>query len=393
MASSGYPHLSILVIAWLTADILMPILIRLSRRFRLLDKPFGHKTHQDPTPAVGGVGIYVAVVAGLALNLYFDSIEIIGPVLGIFIGGTLVMLLGLIDDLRPINAVMKLFVLATATLVISRFGVCVSIFPGAHNNILNLGVTLIWIVGVTSATNSLDHANGATAGSVAIACGTIFIIAWGDSAETSQAWLSYLSIAIAGGCAGFLRHNLRGGRIFLGDNGSFLLGFMMASSLVFAQWSEDPLKALILPCVVLTVPLFDITLSTILRIKNGEVGSVRHAITYCGKDHLVHRIMALGLNQRGAILAIYSLGVISGAYAIAIKGLENRISYLTVTASYLTLLVILGAFLDRAKVHTFIRSKKSKSLPPPRARWQPRRKRQSDKKILVGASKKKSILR
>jgi len=397
LTSNGYPHISILATAWLTADILMPLLIRASRRLRCLDHPYGHKTHQDPTPVLGGLGIYVAVVSVLSFTYYFGGTELIRPVLGIIIGGTMVMLLGIIDDIRPINAVIKLAALTAATLLISRFGVCISIFPGREENLLNLLITLLWIVGVTSATNSLDHANGATAGSVAIACGTIFIIAWGHSAATSQAWLSYLSVAIAGGCAGFLRHNLRGGRIFLGDNGSFLLGFLMASSLVFANWSQDLLKALILPCVVLTVPLFDITLSTVLRIKNRQVRSIQEAITFCGKDHIVHRLTALGLSPRAAILAIYSIGVVSGAFAIAIKGLDSRASYLAVTAAYLTLLVILGAVLDRARVHPTRRPKKRTESPgQARARWRPRtsRKRpESAKKVLVGARGEKGSSR
>ncbi len=367
MDIGGYPQIAILLVAWSISDLLMPVLIRLSRRRSWLDRPHGHKTHQEPTPVLGGVGIFIAVAASLALTLQTKSSDTWLPVLGLFLGGLLVMALGLIDDFRPINAVIKLGVLAAATIVISRFGVCASIFPGGTSNPLNVAITLLWIVGVTSATNSLDHANGNTAGSIAIACGSIFVIAWGNSAATSQSWLSYLAVAIAGGCLGFLRHNLFGGRIFLGDNGSFLLGFLTASSVVFARWSEDPLKAFLMPMIILTVPLFDISLSTVLRIKNGVVGSVREAIVYCGKDHITHRLLALGLSPRAAVLAIYSLGIVSAAFAIAIHGIESRVSYLSVTGAYLALLVIVGALLDQAPVHG--NRGKSERFLPPRLRW------------------------
>jgi UDP-GlcNAc:undecaprenyl-phosphate GlcNAc-1-phosphate transferase len=379
MSAFRHPHLSILLLAWFTADLLMPVLIRLSRRFRWLDLPYGHKTHREPTPVLGGVGVYLAMVAGMAFILHLPRPEPLREILGIFIGATLVMGLGMIDDFRPINAVIKLVVLAVATLVIASFGVCVSIFPGGDGNPLNLLITLLWVTGVTSATNSLDHVDGATAGSTAIACGTIFIIAWGDSAETSQSWLSYLSLAMGGGCLGFLRHNLAGGKIFLGDNGSFLLGFLLASCLVFARWSEDPLKALILPGVVLTVPLFDIALSTILRLKNGVVGSMREAIVYCGKDHLGHRLAALGLGKRATTVAIYSLGIVSGAFAIAIKGLESRPAYLAVFTAYLALLLVLGAVLDRAPVHPGSRGNRREVYLPPRLCWPAQRTRRKTK--------------
>src|SRR5262249_29704337 len=128
-------------------------------------------------------------------------------------------------------------------------------------------------------------------------------------------------------------------------------GFLTASTLVFARWSEDPLKSVILPCIVLTVPLFDITLTTVLRIKDGVVGSVREAIVYCGKDHLAHRLAALGFGRRLTLVAIYALGLVSGTFAIAIQGLESRLAYFSIFAVYLGLLSVLAMVLDRARVY------------------------------------------
>ena len=351
METAGRTELTVLVLSWLIADGAMAILIHLSRRFGWFDRPGGHKTHRDPTPVLGGVGIFIALVISLPLAGRPANPELSQPILGMLIGSTILLGMGIIDDFRPINAVVKLCVLTTVTVVISRMGICVSIFPGGSDNPLNLLITLIWIVGVTSATNSLDHANGTAAGSVAIACGAVFIMALGRGAEPAQFWLASIAVALAGSCAGFLRHNLSGGKIFLGDNGSLLLGFLAATNLVFARWSEDPLKSMILPGVILTVPLYDITLSTILRVKNGVVGSIREAIVYCGKDHLAHRLAALGFGKRLTLVAIYSLGLVSGAFALAIQGLESRLAYLSVFAVFLGLLVVLGMVLDRAPVH------------------------------------------
>src|SRR5262249_6389175 len=160
-----------------------------------------------------------------------------------------------------------------------------------------------------------------TAGSVAIACGTVFIMAWGHWSDPTQAWIAALALALGGSCTGVLPDNPSGGEIFLGDNGSPLPGCLTASMPVFGPLCEDPLKSIILPCIVLTAPLFDITLTTVLRIKNGVVGSVREAIVYCGKDHLAHRLAALGFGKRLTLVAVYALGLVSGTFAIAIQGL------------------------------------------------------------------------
>jgi UDP-GlcNAc:undecaprenyl-phosphate GlcNAc-1-phosphate transferase len=361
-------NIAVLAIAWLVADLAMPILIRFARHNRLLDRPYGHKTHRSPTPVLGGVGISIALAAAIGFTAASCGDGFLRPILGITGGALMVMLLGLIDDLRPINAVVKLGVLAVATLLISAFGVQVSVFPEGAG-IFNLLLTLIWVAGVTSATNSLDHWNGTTAGSVAIACLTVFIVNLDGPRDATQAWIGSMALAGTGACVGFLRHNLRGGKIFLGDNGSFLLGFIMASSLVFTRWSEDPLKAALLPCIVLTVPLYDITLTTALRIKDGVVGTIRDAIVFCGKDHIAHRLAALGLGPRGTVAAVYALGAVSGGFAIAIHAIPGRIAYLTVFCGYLGVLVVLGAVLDRAPVNPprTVRRRRSESPEAPRA--------------------------
>lgn len=375
MFSASHNHLTILFIAWIMADLGVLGLIHLSRRFSWMDHPWGHKTHREPTPILGGLGIYAAVVTSILCTMQFTDAELYRPLVGTFIGSTMVLVLGLIDDFRPINAIVKLGVLTLATLIITKFGVCVTIFPGGSGNILNILVTLLWIVGVTSSFNSLDHYNGTTAGSAAIACAMVFIMFLSSPGLHPSSWLSYVALAIVGGCAGFLRHNLNGGKIFLGDNGSFFLGFLIASMLVFTRWSEDALKSIILPCMVLTVPLFDITLSTALRIKNGIVGSIREAIVYCGKDHIAHRLAALGFGQRLTVLAVYSLGIISGISAIAIRGIDSPMAYLAIFSAYLVLLLGLGVFLDRSPVHS--RPRRSDRSAPLRIQWanRPQRKR------------------
>jgi UDP-GlcNAc:undecaprenyl-phosphate GlcNAc-1-phosphate transferase len=362
----NYPHLYILIIAWFFAYLLMPLIIRISRRVGAMDRPGGHKGHDQEVPFLGGVGIFIAftMAVGWTIQLKQDAtLEqfLLHPgyrgLLGVILGALVVLVLGILDDYRPINAVLKLGVLFLVTVLIYGFGIRMTIVhtdTAWLNAIFNVPLTVIWIAGVTSAMNSLDNmdGDGAATGSAAVAAAAIFYIAWGTSAQDAQPWLSYLAVALLGACLGFLRFNYRPARAFLGDNGSFLVGFLLASMLVLGRWSPNPIKAMIIPCIILTVPLYDITLSTILRIRGGIVRSIPEAITYCGQDHITHRLVALGLTQTQAVLSLYLLGAISGFVAILIFKIDDPRVFVPVLLIYFITLVWFGVVLERARVYS-----------------------------------------
>jgi UDP-GlcNAc:undecaprenyl-phosphate GlcNAc-1-phosphate transferase len=358
------------VLAWFIGLLTGPYLIAVAKRVGALDRPKEYKTHKDPMPFLGGLAIYIAFSIAVFSTLRIEG-RTIHTVTGFFLfewhpmflglvtGGLIVLVLGLIDDFYPINAVWKLIILFGVTYLLYYFDIELTIFPkwlGFMRMPLNILLTLVWIVGVTSAMNSLDNMDGAAAGTAAIASLFTFYIAWGSDLATSQKWLSYIAIALAGSCLGFLRYNWNPARMFLGDNGSFLIGFLLATMLVIGRWSIDPLKAVIIPCVILTVPLYDITLSTILRFKNKTVrtgsllGNIKGAILYCGRDHITHRLKAFGLSTKQAVMVLYLIGVASGLIAVIIWKLESSAVYIPVTGFYLAALFLGGWALDRAKV-------------------------------------------
>ena len=201
--------------------------------------------------------------------------------------------------------------------------------------------------------NSMDNMDGAAGGVAAIAAFWIFYVAW-YSLPLGQPHATYVAVALVGACLGFLRYNFFSpARIFLGDNGSLVLGFLLAALTVQTGWSRsDPFKAVIVPCAILCVPLYDITLSTLLRIRQGVVRGPIEAIVYCGRDHLSHRLVALGLSKREAVLLLYLFGMVSGTVGIIVLRPEvTRAVYLPMAAAGLVVLVLLGAWLDRAKVY------------------------------------------
>jgi UDP-GlcNAc:undecaprenyl-phosphate GlcNAc-1-phosphate transferase len=338
-----------LVLAWLASDLATPLVIRLCHRVGALDRPHTYKIHTEPVAILGGVAVYLAFAVTLFSLLRFPNVMEFRDILGIVIGGFVVCGLGVVDSFRPLWAPGKLLVLLGVTLILAQFGVRISLTGVPW---LDIALTLLWIAGVSSAMNSIDNMDGAATGTAAVASFWTFYIAW-YSEGGGQPRVSYVAIALLGSCLGFLRYNFKPARVFLGDSGSLLLGFLLASLMVQTGWARaDKVKAIIIPCAILCVPLYDITLSTLLRIKNGVVRGPIEAIVYCGRDHLTHRLVALGLSQREAVLTLYLFGMLSGAVAIIVARPEaTPRTYVPVVCVCFAALAALGAILDRAKVY------------------------------------------
>ncbi|MFC1586846.1 MraY family glycosyltransferase [Planctomycetota bacterium] len=359
----NYPHFSLLVLSYLLADWLTAAGTIAAGKYNLVDKPHTYKTHITPTPFIGGVGIFLGFAITIFSILRFETNHFHQwmNIFSIVTAGGFILILGLIDDFRPINATIKLSILLLTTYILFSYNIRLSLFPPDFLwNLPNFLLSLLWLAGVISALNSLDNMDGAAAGITAIASLCIFVMAW----YTYQRWLSYVSISLAGASIGFLRYNFhyQGAKIFLGDNGSFFLGFTLATMAVLGSWSGltypgavrdyDSLKSIIIPCIILTVPLYDITLSTVLRLLNGQIHSTRQAIEYCGKDHLAHRLVALGCTRRQAVMLLYFMAAGAGTIACIIVIFDLPLTaYLSISAGGIFILVILGYFLNKAKVY------------------------------------------
>jgi UDP-GlcNAc:undecaprenyl-phosphate GlcNAc-1-phosphate transferase len=361
IAQLNHPQIWMLILAWFVADLTIPLVIRLSHKVGALDRPHTYKTHQEPVALLGGVGIYIAFTLSLFTVLRFPNPAQFMDIFGIVAGGCLVVVLGVVDGFKPIWAVAKLGILLIVTLILARFGVRINL-TGIWA--VDLGLTLFWISGVSSAMNSMDNMDGAAGGTAAIASFWTFYVAW-YTGPWGQPHVSFVAIALMGGCLGFLRYNWTPAKIFLGDNGSLLLGFLLAALTVQCGWSRgDRIKAIIVPCAILCVPLYDITLSTILRIVRGVVKNPIEAIVYCGRDHLSHRLVALGLSKREAVLSLYLFGMISGTIAVIVVRPEVKASvYLPITGVGLLGLIVFGVILDRAKVYPHQQSQPQAEAP------------------------------
>ena len=294
-----YFYLLIFIIAALITYLITFLARVVSGPLRIVDNPGPLKVHAQPTPRLGGVGIYI----GFALTVVLIIYNVVGGSLvnlsatahkqfmGILLGGGVVMLIGFYDDVKSassggVSAVIKLLILFAATFILVHSGIVIN-FP--LPKWVNFLLTLFWIVGVISAFNAMDNMDGLAAGLALIAAGTYMLIA----RQTHQWLWGILASVLMGATAGFLPHNFRMKKpaaIFMGDSGAFFVGFVLAALSIMGGWSTSPIKAGIIPIIILGVPIIDFIYIVIYRYKKGLTQTVSQAVTYTGHDHLSHRI-------------------------------------------------------------------------------------------------------
>lgn len=353
----NYPHIGLFILSWFLVDRFVPIIISLSHKFNLLDYPGGYKRHSGGIPYLGGVSIFLAVAITILLSMRFEFFASLKPLIWIVICTFFIIIIGVIDDIKKVSAITKLIVLLGLTIILYYNGIKLVIFKGALE-FLNIIVSTLWLAGVASAFNSIDNSDGICSGVTAIISFFLFLINWvyynvsyGSQWREAHKILSYASITLCGATIGFLRYNFPPAKIFLGDNGSLSIGFFLGAISILGTWSTTVYKSFFIPVCLMAVPLFDITFTTILRVKNGWVNSVAQAIRWCGNDHLAHRLKALQLTDRIVAFSIYIFAIFAGLIAFVISNpfLSDFIFFIIV-GLFFSILFLLMLLLDRIKV-------------------------------------------
>ncbi|NIO49832.1 MAG: hypothetical protein GTN73_10420 [Candidatus Aminicenantes bacterium] len=250
----------------------------------------------------------------------------------------MILLVGLIDDTRHLSAIWKLISQISASIILIICGVKLSFLPGAWWGIGGeVLLTIIWIVGITNAVNFFDGMDGLATGLIAISSLSFFVVAQ----ITGQQYLGFLTIALAGSCLGFLRFNFKPASIFLGDAGSTFLGFTLAGIAIMGGWAEkNPKVALSLPVLVLSVFIFDMVYITVVRIFKRIVRSFKEWIECTGKDHLHHRLVALGFSEAQTVLLIYLIAACLGIGGINLRASEDLRTYLELLQALFIFIII-----------------------------------------------------
>lgn len=269
-----------------------PIARKLAPRLGVMDQPSTRKIHTRPMPRLGGAAIYLAFVLALLL---FEDRAYISQLVGILIGATLVSFCGIWDDRWGMRPLLKLGVgQPLAALILIASGIRVSFL---HYPFLNTLVTIFWVVGITSALNLLDNMDGLSAGVATVASALFLLLA----AMNGQYLVGSLAAALLGACLGFLLYNFNPASIFMGDTGSLFIGFILAAVGIKLRFAgRMDVVTWMIPVIILGVPIFDTTLVVVSRLRRGL-----NPITHPGKDHLSHRLVAMGMTQREAVMAVY----------------------------------------------------------------------------------------
>ena len=290
-----------------------PLARRLALHVGVVAVPRTRDVHVAPVPLLGGAAIYLGFVAALLL---LGDHAYIRELVAILVGATLVSLFGLADDHWGLGAVIKMGGQALAAVVLLLGGTQIQLFP---QDWLNWALTVVWVVGITNAVNFLDNMDGLSGGVATVAAAFFLLLA--SMNEPRQVLVGAMAAALIGACLGFLRSTLNPATIFMGDTGSLFIGFILAALAIKLRFpSNIPLVTWMVPLCVLSVPIFDTCLVFTARLRRGV-----NPFTTAGKDHLSHRLHALGMTRREAVLTCYliagSCGLI-GVYLTQARPVE-----------------------------------------------------------------------
>jgi UDP-GlcNAc:undecaprenyl-phosphate GlcNAc-1-phosphate transferase len=303
----------ILVVSALISLGLTPGIARLAHRTGVLDMPASRKVHAAPTPLLGGLAIYVAFTVAILANSILDR-----QVIAILVGGTLLVLVGILDDVYQMPAAVKLLAQLVAVGIVIGSGVALTLLPRLWlGNLLDALLTILWLLGITNAMNFFDGMDGLATGLSIITASFLGLFAF----LSFQPFLGWFAAAMVGSCLGFLPFNFRPrapAAIFLGDAGSTFLGFVLAALAIKGEWAESNLVDIAAPVLIFWVFIYDMTYITAARILTGKVRSFHDWIAYVGRDHLHHRLAALLGSKRKAVLLVFGFSVCMGLAAVAL---------------------------------------------------------------------------
>ena len=318
----------------LTAAI-VPVVRQLARGTGLYEQPVADRWHRRPVPKLGGVAMAIVFIA--VAWWFADS----APLRALLVASLALGVLGLIDDFWPMRPLAKFSGQIAAAVLFLWFAPSIDL---TGEPVVDTVVAFTWFVGITNAFNLLDNIDGAAAGIAAIA-GAFFVTALMLNGASDLASLALVVAVLTGVALGFLIHNWHPASIFMGDSGSHLLGSFFAGATILAapHMHENSEIGVAIGVVLLFVPCADTALVILTRQLAGRSAFVG------GRDHLSHRIVALGLNERSAVLALYAMAIAGGFVALGLQNLDPALGWIP-ALSYGVIVAIIGVYLGHVDV-------------------------------------------
>jgi UDP-GlcNAc:undecaprenyl-phosphate/decaprenyl-phosphate GlcNAc-1-phosphate transferase len=326
--------------AWIVTYLFIPKVRTFALKVGWADEPNARRLNQEPRANAGGLAIYTGVIAAIILAGCLSPIvlaKVQVAILAILLGGSVLVIVGFIDDQFGLPPLFRLVVqiLTALLLVVCGIQIHVVYFGAPIDGILSVIVTVFWIVGITNAVNLMDGMDG-------LAGGVSFISAMSLLAASAQfearAAATLVSAGVAGAALGFLRHNYHPSRIFMGDAGAYFLGYVLAATSILGNVKVTTVTSLIPTVMLFLVPVVDTSQVIIKRLLSGH-----NPLSTPGKDHLHHRLLAQGFSQRNSALILWSVTLTGGIIAMQMQGAKPMA--IVVTAVGIALLLIMTVWL------------------------------------------------
>lgn len=321
-------------VAWVVTWRLIPIIRKFALKVGWADQPNARRLNKEPLPNAGGLAIYAGVIAAMVFACLLRPIEIqsvLAQVLAILLGGSILVLVGFIDDQFGLPPSVRLCSQITTALLLVGSGISIKfVFGTPIDSFLSISITVLWVVGITNAINLMDGMDG-------LAGGISFITAislLGVSAQFDNRAAAILVLAAVGGAAlGFLRHNFHPSRIIMGDAGAYFLGYVLAATSILGKLQQNTVYSLIPTVLFLLLPVLDTTQVFIRRLLAGK-----NPLSTPGKDHLHHRLLAWGFSQRHAAFTLWFITLICNLLAMKVQGM----TFFVMFGSASSIILLLG---------------------------------------------------
>lgn len=317
-------------VSLLVAYVMTPPVKRFAEKVGAIDVPRDNRrVHDHPIPRMGGLAIFI----GFVLSLIF-FVPMSTKVLGLLVGSVIIAVMGGVDDIVSLNPWVKLAGQIVAALVAIRCGLVFDVISNpnifAEETYIEIGwlsipLTMLWIVGCTNAVNLIDGLDGLAVGVSAISSMTMLIV----SLFVSEPVVSIILAALTGACLGFMPYNLNPAKIFMGDVGSQLLGFVLSTASIMGLFKLHAIITFFVPLLALALPLADTIFAFFRRILHGQ------SPFKADKGHFHHRLLAMGFNQKQVVAVLYGISAVLGLLAVLMAGDSMAVKIICLVAAFI----------------------------------------------------------
>ena len=324
-----------LLVAFIAVVVVTPMVKAIAFSVGKVDLPSARKVHQQPIPRLGGIAICIGTIGAVILACLLAGIDFLDreatiELISLGLGSICFFLIGLVDDLFGLSPITRLILQSGVASMVWFVGVRIEFMPLPGIGAIQLGwlslpITIIWLAGVVNAINWIDGLDGLASGVSGIAAITLFIICLSTGHPLSALFV----LTLSGSLLGFLFYNFNPAQIFMGDGGSYFIGFLLAGVTVVSLFQEPSANAIPIPFLVLAVPIIDMSAVIIARVSAGCSPFKADC------RHLHHRLLKAGLSHRFTVLVIYTLTLWSGSLATVLMGITNSYLFFAIATSLL----------------------------------------------------------